>query len=168
MKHDLQRGDIAIFAEVLVVVALIFGFLIALKSQTKHTPAAGTIDATSVYPHSSTAKPVAEPSTAHTYQQAAAPQRTTPYEINYSDLGFVPSITEIYSQNRVVVFRNKSKHAIRIVDETPSTDPKFPNLTAPIDTPPGGVYWFAFPAGKHTYNFRNKLKPTQRGVIIIH
>lgn len=171
------RGDIALFAEMIVVVVLILGFLVAVQFQSKKLAGAPPTEATfvngdakDVYPQ--TDKP-SSPTTVSNKKKLPASvipeteERIYAYEIVYTDSGFLPDIIEVESGNRVVVFRNLSTELMWVATDPYPINDDYPLFNQGKGVGPGESYWFAFPSGARQYGYHNQLHPGHWGRIIV-
>ena len=168
-----KRGDIALILEMVVVVFIIIGFLLAIKySGNKASDVA-----TSYYPRTSGAAAFAQPkpaSAAPIFPRVAelrpsgslAPA-TSQYVITYSDRGFWPSLVEIGAgKSHLVLFRNVSSYQMWIKAEPPAY-----GGSAAFDqgtwVEKGGEYRLTLPVGPGDYSYGNYLNSRDKGRIIV-
>lgn len=161
-----QRGNIAIIAEVVIVIVLVFGFLVAVKTQSKPKVAA-----TEYYPNTSSAtdQVAPQPTTRNRLPESVSPtpQPKVPQdEIVYTDAGFSPDVLNVRNMNRVIIFRNKSSRAMKIVSDPHPSHTNLPSMNQAKSVEPGGVYWFAFAGGTGVFGYHNEVNPGHYGVII--
>jgi hypothetical protein len=171
------RGDIALFAEMIVVVVLILGFLVAVQFQLKRpaelTPTKAAFvnaDAKRVYPQADSRPSRSNVEGKKNLSSAVIPEiteRTVPYEIVYTDSGFLPDIIEVESGNRVVVFRNLSTELMWVATDPYPINDDYPLFNQGKGVGPGESYWFAFPSGAKQYGYHNQLHPGHWGRIIV-
>lgn len=162
-----ERGNIAIVAEVVIVILLVFGFLIAVKFQSKPKLAAKD-----VYPSTSSASEQITPRSTTMRRElpesviGGAKPKVPQDEIIYTDIGFLPDVLNIQNTNRVIIFRNKSSRSMKIASEPHPSHTHLPSLNQVKSVEPGGVYWFAFAEGAGVYGYHNEINPGHYGVII--
>ncbi len=177
MDRNSQRGEIVLVLEMLVVVFVIVGFLLAIKygrnkpgdSATLYYPrTSGTVEFAQtksaapapVFPKVAELKPIGR-------ADSGFVPTTSQYVITYSDRGFWPSLVEIGAgKSHLVLFRNVSSYQMWIRADVPhyGGDAVF-DQGGWVEK--GGEYRLTLPAGPGSYTYGNYLNSRDKGRIIV-